>query len=77
MEVALEEFGIPGRKQTNSRVSVLTGLYRKEVLRVTRLERPDDAEDTVEGKEECDAEKIAKYMYVIGTAAVTAFALAA
>jgi len=44
VEVALEEFGIPGRKQTHSRVSVLTGLSRKEVLRVTRLERPDDAE---------------------------------
>ena len=44
VEVALEEFGIPGRKQTHSRVSILTGLSRKEVLRVTRLDRPDDAE---------------------------------
>lgn len=44
VEVALEEFGIPGRKQTHSRVSVLTGLSRKEVLRVTRLDRPDDTE---------------------------------
>jgi hypothetical protein len=44
VEVALEESGIPGRKQTHSRVSVLTGLSRKEVLRVTRLERPDDTE---------------------------------
>jgi len=44
VEVALEEFGIPGRKQTHSRVSILTGLSRKEVLRVTRLERPDDTE---------------------------------
>ncbi len=44
VEVALEEFGIPGRKQTDSRVSILTGLSRKEVHRVTRLERPDDAE---------------------------------
>ncbi len=44
VEVALDEFGIPGRKQTHSRVSVLTGLSRKEVLRVTRLERPDDTE---------------------------------
>ena len=44
VEVALEEFELPGRKQTHSRVSVLTGLSRKEVLRVTRLERPDDAE---------------------------------
>ena len=44
VEVALEEFGIPGRKQSHSRVSVLTGLSRKEVLRVTRLERPDDTD---------------------------------
>jgi hypothetical protein len=44
VEVALEESGIPGRKQTHSRVSILTGLSRKEVLRVTRLDRPDDAE---------------------------------
>ncbi len=44
VEVALDEFGIPGRKQTHSRVSVLTGISRKEVLRVTRLDRPDDAE---------------------------------
>lgn len=44
VDVALEEFGIPGRKQTHSRVSVLTGLSRKEVLRVTRLPRPEDRE---------------------------------
>ncbi|MDA8179447.1 MAG: DUF6502 family protein [Deltaproteobacteria bacterium] len=44
VDVALEEFGIPGRKQTHSRVSVLTGLSRKEVLRVTRLDKPDDRE---------------------------------
>jgi len=44
IEVALDEFKLPGRKQTHSRVSVLTGLSRKEVLRVTRLERPDDTE---------------------------------
>jgi len=44
VEVALEEFGIPGRKRTHSRASVLTGLSRKEVLRVTRLSLPDDTE---------------------------------
>ncbi|GAB4246302.1 MAG: DUF6502 family protein [Deltaproteobacteria bacterium] len=44
VEVALDEFGIPGRKQTHSRVSILTGLSRKEVLRVSRMDRPDDAE---------------------------------
>ncbi|UCG12209.1 MAG: hypothetical protein JSU72_17170 [Deltaproteobacteria bacterium] len=44
VDVALEEFVVPGRKQTISRVSILTGLSRKEVLRVTRLPAPDDQE---------------------------------
>ena len=43
VEVADSEFPIPGRKQTKSRVSVLTGLSRKEVLRVKRLPSLDDA----------------------------------
>ena len=43
VEIAREEFGIPGRKQSDSRVAVLTGLSRKKVHRVSRLERPDDA----------------------------------
>ena len=43
IDVATEEFGIPGRKQTISRVAIITGLSRKEVLRVKRLPRPDDA----------------------------------
>jgi len=42
VEVATEEFCIPGRKQSKSRVSILTGLSRKEVLRVRRLPAPDD-----------------------------------
>jgi hypothetical protein len=42
VEVATEEFGIPGRKQSKSRVSILTGLSRKDVLRVRRLPSPDD-----------------------------------
>jgi len=44
VDVAARELGIPGRKQTNSRISILTGLSRKEVLRVKRLERPVDEE---------------------------------
>jgi hypothetical protein len=40
--MAMEEFGIPGRKQSKSRVSIITGLSRKEVLRVKRLPSPDD-----------------------------------
>jgi hypothetical protein len=42
VDVATEEFGIPGRKQSKSRVSILTGLSRKEVLRVRRLPSHDD-----------------------------------
>lgn len=42
VDVATKEFGLPGRKQTHSRISILTGLSRKEVLRVTRLPRLDE-----------------------------------
>jgi hypothetical protein len=44
VEVAMEEFGLPKRKQSVSRVSILTGLSRKEVARVRELPIPDDAE---------------------------------
>lgn len=39
-EVAAQEFPIAGRKQTHSRISVLTGLSRKEVLRLRQLPEP-------------------------------------
>ncbi len=42
VEVAAKDFGIPGRKLSKSRISILTGLSRKEVLRVKRLPPPDD-----------------------------------
>lgn len=43
VDVAMEEaFQLPGRKPTISRASVITGLSRKEVLRVTRLPDLDD-----------------------------------
>ncbi|MCU7841582.1 MAG: hypothetical protein KZQ94_19665 [Candidatus Thiodiazotropha sp. (ex Troendleina suluensis)] len=42
MDVASKEFGIPGRKQTVSRVSVITGLTRKEVSRLQKIDTPDD-----------------------------------
>lgn len=42
VDVATREFVIPGRKQSKSRVSILTGLSRKEVLRVKRLSPLDD-----------------------------------
>ena len=46
VDVATKEFGIKGRKQSNSRVSVITGLSRKEVMRVRKLSRPDDRTST-------------------------------
>ncbi|HHH35261.1 MAG TPA: hypothetical protein ENK48_00345 [Gammaproteobacteria bacterium] len=42
VDVAFEEFPTPGRKQTISRVSALTGLTRKEAKRLLELENPDD-----------------------------------
>ena len=43
VDVASREFGIEGRKQTTSRVSVITGLSRKEVTRIRNLPKPDDS----------------------------------
>jgi hypothetical protein len=42
VDVAKREFAIEARKQTISRVSVITGLNRKEVKRVSELATPDD-----------------------------------
>jgi hypothetical protein len=44
VDVAFQEFGLPGRKQTTSRVAILTGLSRKEVARLRSLHRWDDDE---------------------------------
>lgn len=42
VEVAQKEFGLPGKKQTTSRIAILTGLTRKEVQRL--LAAPAGAE---------------------------------
>jgi hypothetical protein len=42
VDVAMKEFAIEGRKQSAARVSVITGLNRKEVKRVTAMPSPDD-----------------------------------
>ena len=44
VDVAMKEFSIEGRKQSTSRVSVLTGLSRKEVKRMQEISRPEDTE---------------------------------
>ena len=40
-DVAFEDFTLEGKKQTVSRVSILTGLTRKEVKRLHELEEPE------------------------------------
>ena len=45
VDVAKQEFGIKGRKQSISRVSVITGLSRKEVKRLLELPEPQDRSD--------------------------------
>ncbi|HET7371210.1 MAG TPA: DUF6502 family protein [Gammaproteobacteria bacterium] len=47
VDIASNEFRIPGRKQTDSRIAVITGLSRKEVSRVSGLKLPQDAPDPV------------------------------
>lgn len=42
VDVALREFKIPGRKNSKSRVAVLTGLTRREVDRLVRLPEPKE-----------------------------------
>lgn len=46
VEVASEDFGLPGRKQSVSRVSVLTGVNRKEVKRL--LDNPEEKTEVKE-----------------------------
>lgn len=46
IQVAMEDFRIPGRKQTVSRVSVISGLSRKEVSRVLSLPATSDAAES-------------------------------
>jgi len=36
-DVAMKDFAIPGKKQTNTRISTITGFSRKEVLRLRKL----------------------------------------
>lgn len=42
VDVARKEFAMGGRKQTISRMAVVTGLTRKEVHRIIRQSQPDD-----------------------------------
>ncbi len=44
VEVATDDFKVEGRKQSNSRISTITGLSRKEVKRLQELEEEKDDE---------------------------------
>ncbi len=46
IDVAMEEFALARKKQTTSRVSILTGLSRKEVQRVLQLPELTDTQAT-------------------------------
>ena len=46
VRVAAEEFALPGKKQTTSRISILTGLTRKEVRRIMTTAEVEDPETT-------------------------------
>lgn len=45
VEIATTEQRIPGRKQTDSRIAVITGLSRKEVKRVKLMPSPESGDD--------------------------------
>src|SRR3979409_1155840 len=47
VEVAATEFGIPGKKQSTSRIALLSGLTRKEVQRLLDAPAADDKDSEV------------------------------
>ena len=47
VDVAMSEFGVPGKKQTNSRVSTITGISRKEIQRLISDDTESDDSDMV------------------------------
>jgi len=46
VEIADQEFPIEGKKQTESRLSLLTGIHRKEIKRLRQLSSDDDQAPT-------------------------------
>ncbi|HET9679641.1 MAG TPA: DUF6502 family protein [Gammaproteobacteria bacterium] len=47
VEVAEKEFRIPARKQSDSRISVITGLTRRDIKRFSHVKPPEHAEEFV------------------------------
>lgn len=48
VDVAEREFSVPGKKQTNSRISTITGLTRKEVQRIKAIDESVSNTDLIE-----------------------------
>jgi hypothetical protein len=48
VDVALSDFAVPGRKPSQSRASILTGLTRKDVKRLVDLSLPDAANNNAQ-----------------------------
>lgn len=44
IDVAMKEFGVPRKKQTNSRIATITGIPRKEIQRVLNLHLNEEVE---------------------------------
>ena len=42
VEVAEEDFKLPDKKQTDTRISMLTGVHRKDTKRLRQLDNPED-----------------------------------
>ena len=40
VDVAMREFGLPGKAQTDSRITLLTGVHRKDVKRLREMDAP-------------------------------------
>jgi len=47
VDVAMNEFEVPGKKQTVSRAATITGLSRKEIKRLLEIEEQDDRDMVV------------------------------
>lgn len=45
VDIAAEEYHLPGKRQSNARISVLTGLTRKEVTRIRTLSEDGESDD--------------------------------
>ena len=47
VEVAAKEFGVPGKRQSNSRIAIITGLTRKEIQRLVNETGAQDDEEMI------------------------------